>query len=162
MNEQNNPQPNDHANVIIQPPFIFLIPLAAGTLLHYLLLKLQLLSNPALGQIIGLPLVVVGIGLMFIAIKTLASSGEDKNVRTPTNAIVQTGPYKFSRNPIYLSFIITYLGLTLIINTWWLLIFLPIAIIVTHYGVILPEEKYLKIKLGPQYQAYLAKVKRWL
>jgi len=162
MNEPAQSRPSDQANVIMLPPLIFLIPLGTGALLHYLVLELSLLSNHALGHIIGWPLVAIGIGLMLIAVYNLRSSGEDVDVRSPTHAIVERGLYKYSRNPIYLGFIIIYLGLALVLNTWWLLIFLPIAVAVTHYGVILHEEKYLTAKLGQPYQAYLAKVRRWL
>jgi protein-S-isoprenylcysteine O-methyltransferase Ste14 len=162
MNNQPQSMPGDKANVIMLPPFIILIPLVVGVLLHYLVLKLQMINTHSLGHMIGWPLVVLGVLLMFWSVKTMRGSGEDEDVRTPTHSIVKSGPYKYTRNPIYLSFVITYLGLTLIINTWWLLIFLPIAVLVIHFGVILREEKYLKVKLGDQYQAYLEKVTRWL
>jgi len=87
-------------------------------------------------------------------------AGVDPNAYTPTGHIVSAGPYAFSRNPIYVSFNLVYVGIALIVNTVWLIIFLPIAIAMLHYGVIAREESYLERVLGDEYLRYKARVRR--
>ncbi|KKS25833.1 MAG: hypothetical protein UU84_C0036G0009 [Candidatus Yanofskybacteria bacterium GW2011_GWC2_41_9] len=72
-----------------------------------------------------------------------------------------SGPFQFTRNPMYLSLTSIYIGLSLIINTYWLLLFLPFVLIILHYGVILREEKYLEKKFKEEYVSYKSQVRRW-
>ncbi|NIW25479.1 MAG: DUF1295 domain-containing protein, partial [Gammaproteobacteria bacterium] len=78
-----------------------------------------------------------------------------------TTAIVSDGVFGFSRNPIYVSDTILYIGLGLILDTWWALIFTPIVIWIMSTGVIAREEAYLEKKFGNDYLEYKRKVRRW-
>jgi len=151
----------DHANVIIRPPIIYLIPLAIGIILNAWM-PLILLPDPLIGNLIGWPLLIAGIFLMVWALKIFSKGGEDKHPNTPTNKILKDGPYTFSRNPMYLAFNIIYVGIVLIVNTIWLIIFLPIAFIILHYGVVIREEQYMGKKFGTEYKKYKSEVRRWL
>ena len=75
---------------------------------------------------------------------------------------MSSGPYRFSRNPIYLSFAIFSLGVALLVNSGWGLLLLIPAVLSTHYLAILPEERYLGDKFGGEYLAYCARVRRWV
>ena len=79
-----------------------------------------------------------------------------------TGAIVSPGPYAFSRNPMYASFVLLYEGIALILNTAWPVVFLPVSLIAIHYGVIKREELYLEKLFGGGYRQYGARVRRWL
>jgi len=79
----------------------------------------------------------------------------------PTTAIVRTGPYRFSRNPIYLAFSLLQLGIAIWVNSLWLLATLAVALALIHV-VIAREERYLERKFGAEYLAYKASVRRWL
>jgi protein-S-isoprenylcysteine O-methyltransferase Ste14 len=83
------------------------------------------------------------------------------NPYQPTTAIVTEGPYRFTRNPIYLSLAVLYAGLAVMANALWSLLLLAVMLII-HYAVILPEERYLEQKFGEEYRSYKAKVRRWL
>ena len=77
-------------------------------------------------------------------------------------ALVTTGPFRFTRNPLYVALAILYLGLTLEFNTaWGLIVYVPLALIM-HYGVILREERYLERKFGQPYRDYCSRVRRYL
>ena len=76
-------------------------------------------------------------------------------------AIVTEGPLRFSRNPLYLSLLGMYLGITLLFNALWPLLLVVPLLIVTHYGIIRREERYLEAKFGDPYRAYKARVRRW-
>ena len=149
------------ANVITIPPLIYIVPIVVGISLHQLQ-PLPILSQPKVGNIIGW-LLLIGGGLISLwAAKTFRSQGTHVDVKKPTEKIVINGPFKLSRNPMYVALNIAYLGIALIANTIWLLIFWPVAFAVMHSGVILREERYLEKKFGDEYRKYKSKVRRYL
>ena len=79
-----------------------------------------------------------------------------------TTTIVDTGPYRFTRNPIYLGMVLGLLGLTIALNSLWLLLTLVPFALVIRYGVVAREEAYLERKFGDDYRRYRARVRRWL
>ncbi len=89
-------------------------------------------------------------------------AGVDPDPCGPTTAIVSTGPFARSRNPIYVSFNVVYVGVAFVVNTVWLTAFLPIGITLVYYGVIAREESYLEREFGDQYRHYKARVRRWV
>jgi protein-S-isoprenylcysteine O-methyltransferase Ste14 len=80
----------------------------------------------------------------------------------PTTAIVTSGPYQYSRNPLYLGLTLIFVGLTLTMNTWWGIVALIPLVMVMHNAVVLREERYLAEKFGESYRQYRAKVRRYL
>ena len=152
---------NDHAGVMVLPPLTVVPPLLAGLLLHFLWTPLRFFPEWWIGHAVGWPLVVAGVLLSAWAIRTMCRAGEDPDAYKPTTAIVANGPYALSRNPIYVSFIAVYVGIALLVNTLWLIIFLPVGIALLHYGVIAREESYLERVIGDEYLKYKARVRRW-
>ena len=151
----------DHAQVIAPPPLVYVPPTAAGLLLHFLWEPLRIFPEWWIGHAIGWPLIVAGVLLSAWAIRTMFRAREDPDPYKPTTAIVDTGPYSISRNPIYVSFNIVYVGIAFVANTVWLFLFLPAAIAVLYYGVIAREEGYLERQLGDEYRQYRSKTRRW-
>ena len=96
------------------------------------------------------------------ALWTMRRAGENPSVHRPTGAIVASGPYAFTRNPMYLSMTLLCFGIAFIVNTLWPVILLPVPLMVIQYGVIHREERYLELKFGDEYTRYRAKVRRWL
>jgi protein-S-isoprenylcysteine O-methyltransferase Ste14 len=88
--------------------------------------------------------------------------GTNVNPTQPTTALVTAGPYRFTRNPIYLALTLLYTGLGLLFNTLWTLLLLPVVLLLMNRGVIEREEAYLEQKFGAQYRAYKESVRRWL
>jgi protein-S-isoprenylcysteine O-methyltransferase Ste14 len=80
----------------------------------------------------------------------------------PAESIVDTGPYRFTRNPIYLSMVLGLIGLAIAFNSLWLLLTLVPFALVIRYGVVAREEAYLERKFGDVYRGYRARVRRWL
>lgn len=81
---------------------------------------------------------------------------------SPTTSLVTTGPFRLSRNPLYVGFTVLHAGLALALGSTWALAGLPVAVLAVLWGAILPEEAYLQEKFGPVYKAYRARVRRWL
>ena len=80
----------------------------------------------------------------------------------PVTAFVTTGPYRFTRNPIYLGFFLIYLGFTLLAGTLWGLIASPFLVWTITQAVIRAEEIYLDEKFGEQYKQYRSRVRQWI
>ena len=151
-----------HARVIAPPPLIYVPPIVAGLLLHFLWEPLRFFPEWWIGHIVGWPLIVTGFLLSVWAVRTMFRANEDPNPNRPTDRIVVTGPYSLSRNPIYVSFNLIYLGIALVANAVWPLIFLPAAFAVLQYGVIDREERYLERLFGDEYRNYRTRVRRWV
>ena len=80
----------------------------------------------------------------------------------PTTSIVSTGPFRFTRNPLYLAMTLIYLGLTLVANTGWCFPLLIPVLLLIHFGVVAREERYLERKFGESYREYRLRVRRYL
>lgn len=79
-----------------------------------------------------------------------------------TRAILDRGPFAVSRNPLYVGLIALDVGLALLWPSAWALLFVPIGVAALTWGAILPEERYLSAKFGPEYDNYRRRVRRWL
>jgi protein-S-isoprenylcysteine O-methyltransferase Ste14 len=80
----------------------------------------------------------------------------------PTNVLIEEGPYRLSRNPLYVGLLALYLGLALLAPTFWGLVLFPVAVLLLLWGAIRPEESYLRERFGASYDAYARRVRRWL
>jgi protein-S-isoprenylcysteine O-methyltransferase Ste14 len=80
----------------------------------------------------------------------------------PASALVVSGPYRFTRNPMYLSLTLLYLGGMFLANTWWPVLLLPPVLAALYWAVIRREERYLAAEFGDAYAAYRTRVRRWL
>src|SRR5947209_8873505 len=110
----------------------------------------------------GLALVALGVGTAIWGRQTMRAAGTNINPALPATVIVSSGPFRFSRNPLYLALTLLYLGLTLAFNTWWGIVVLVPLLIIMHRGVVLREERYLERKFGESYRQYRSKVRRYL
>ena len=150
----------DTSGVRFPPPLIYI----AGFVIGYLLdraVPLTLTSWP-LGEPLGWALVAVGVALMGSAVMTFRRAGTSLNPAKPTTRVVVHGPYRFTRNPMYVGWVIVYLGCVLLTNTVWPLVSLPVVLVLISRAVIAKEERYLEAKFGDAYRAYKARVRRWL
>ncbi len=142
-------------------PLVFLASLGCGLLAHRLI-PAAIPLTPELGRTAGLT-GIAGAALLGIwALRSLRLAGEDPNPRVPTQTIVSTGPYAFSRNPIYLAFTLFVAGISFQVNTIWAILILPLGLAFLHYGVISREEDYLERRFVDEYRQYRASVRRWL
>jgi protein-S-isoprenylcysteine O-methyltransferase Ste14 len=79
-----------------------------------------------------------------------------------TNAIIEQGPFRLSRNPLYVGLLALYVGLALLAPTFWGLLLFPVAVVLIWWGAIRPEERYLHARFGAAYDEYARRVRRWL
>lgn len=153
----------DSAGIYFPPPLLYAIPFAIGIFLH------QTVGHDRLPAGLELPARIAGIVLIAGAV-ILALTAEIHFVRAgtsalpfrPTTAVVRGGPYRFTRNPMYVGLALLYVGLTLIVGYAWPLAGLPLAVLAVDRFVIPREERYLEKKFGEPYQRYRQSVRRWL
>ena len=111
---------------------------------------------------LALTLIVGGLLLDGMAAGLFRRRGTAVEPWKPTTVLINEGPYRFSRNPIYLGFAVTYVGLAIAMNSWVALLLLFPCLVVVDRLVIQREERYLAAKFGAAYDAYRLKVRRWL
>ncbi len=107
-------------------------------------------------------MVLLGFVLGGSAISQMRKAHTSPDPHQPVNALVTSGSYRFTRNPIYLGFLLIYLGLTLLAGTLWGLVASPFLIWTITSSVILAEETYLNVKFGEQYKEFRSHVRRWI
>ena len=144
----------------VRPPIVYLVSILLGLLVHSAL-PMPLVSHAAAAPV-GAGFVVFAVGLFFSAARTFRQAGTPVPGSRPTTTIVHTGPYRFSRNPIYLAFSLFQLGLSLWVGSLWLLITLVGAVALMSFVVIPREERYLEVRFRSEYPPYKAAVRRWL
>lgn len=103
---------------------------------------------------------VLGLGLWSVLI--IRRTGQTENPWKPTTEIVEAGPFRITRNPMYLQMVLVCIGMFVLLWNFWILILTPACAWVLHRFAILPEEQYLERKFGPAYEAYRRRVRRWL
>lgn len=155
-------QGNDQANVAVFPPLPFVLAVVVGVMAHVLWEPFRFFPEFWIGHAAGWPLIVAAIVLIAWAQRTMAGVGESSNVYKPNGAVVSTGPFAFTRNPMYLSMTLLYAGIAFLVNTVWPVVLLPAVLLIIQYGVISREERYLESKFGDVYRQYRARVRRWL
>ena len=110
----------------------------------------------------GLIVAAAFFGLGLWSVILFRKSGQNENPWKPTPQIVERGPFRITRNPMYLQMIIICIGVAVILANAWILLLIPLEGWVLKRLAILPEEAYLERKFGDTYRAYKNRVRRWL
>ncbi|MGH6720091.1 MAG: methyltransferase family protein [Alphaproteobacteria bacterium] len=150
----------DSPGVIAPPPLIVVGHVALGLALDAAW-PAPVFEATAQG-IAGGALLAAGLGLVLACARRFRRAGTNVPTWQPTTALVTDGPYRFSRNPIYVGLALGYAGLAVVIDSAWLLALLVPLLAILHVGVIRREEAYLEAKFPDAYRAYTRRVRRWL
>jgi|SRR5262245_47688371 len=150
----------DSPGVIARPPLLY-----AGAFLLAVVVRV-FAPLPITEWVVALPaglaLSVAAIALARWGRRTMQAAGTNINPGLPATTVVTAGPFRYSRNPLYIALTLLYLGLTLAANTWWGIVLLVPLLIAMHVGVVRREERYLERKFGDSYRAYRSKVRRYV
>ena len=150
----------DHANVKIHSPVLTLIHIAAALLLGWLVPFPATL--PQMMEVLGVVLVLAGLALAFMAVRQMTAARTTVDPHGSVKTIVISGPYRFSRNPIYLGFVCVLIGFPMALGTFWGAVLSPVLVLGLNSLVIQHEEAYLEKKFGDGYTRYKSRVRRWL
>ena len=145
------------------PPLLFVGGLGLGALLHRLRpLPLWPGERPVAAVAVAWALAAAGLACMLWGAATFRRARTAIIPNQPASRLVFAGPYRFTRNPMYLGLSVLYLGLTLWLDTVWALLLFPVVIAVLRRAVIDREERYLEHAFGAEYGEYRRRVPRWI
>ncbi len=156
MTEQNL----DHAQVMVPPPLIFLGYLIGALVVNWVVPFPEPWTFAL--RIVGGAMAIAGFFLAGSAISQMRKVHTSPDPRHAVTALVIGGPYRFTRNPIYLGFLLIYLGFSMAAGTLWGWLGSPFLIWSVTNSVIQPEEVYLENKFESQYREYRSHVRRWI
>ena len=151
---------NDPVHLVINPFLIYIVFGLCAVLLQRLL-PVPFITQ-ASARLIGVIIMIINLIPGLTAVRNMFAAKTSPNPYRPTTALVFSGPYRFSRNPMYIGLTLLYAGLVTYLQLPWGLVFLPIVIWLITIWVIVPEEKYLEQKFGAEYLNYKSTVRRWI
>jgi protein-S-isoprenylcysteine O-methyltransferase Ste14 len=155
-----NDTETDKPNVRIIPPLVYLAGVIIGSLLS-IWLPTKVVAGPV-AWVIGGILIFCGAVLAGSGIFTFKNAGTPVRPDRAATTLVIAGPYKLTRNPMYLGLAFIYLGIAIAEQSLWALILLPIVLTIIQNRAVKLEEAFLERQFGTDYLRYKAKVRRWL
>lgn len=155
---------NDTAGVIMLPPYLFGLVFSAAVALDFtgLLRFLGGLSISGWAFWLGVGFCIAAGALASWGILTFRRAGTNIPPDEPALVVVTGGPYRFTRNPMYLGILGLLFGLALIFRLEWALVLWPVLALLLHFGVVKREERYMAAKFGAPYESLLKKTRRWV
>jgi protein-S-isoprenylcysteine O-methyltransferase Ste14 len=152
----------DRPRLIAPPPLIGLICIIAGFVADHFSPWPLFAKHRAIEVATGIALFILSVAIVFLARRQFVAHGTHLNPYRPVEALVVDGIYRFSRNPIYVAFLLVVVAFALWTNSIWFLLATVIAFFLLHFGVVKREERYLSDKFGEPYATYRRRVRRWL
>jgi len=150
----------DRPGVPIAPPLLFVLPIVVSLVPEWFVPTSFV--HGAFRWIPGAIIFLTGLALNIGGFVIQKRAGADPIPFNPSTRIVSHGPYRFSRNPMYLGFALCTFGLAILVDSAWMLLALPIGLVLVDRIVITREERYLERKFGDEYLNYKRRVRRWL
>jgi protein-S-isoprenylcysteine O-methyltransferase Ste14 len=157
---RNQPSTSDSPGVAVFPPALFAGTLGLGLILHWVR-PVPLLPSPV-ARVAGLVILVLSGWLVRSAEAAMKRAGTNVRPDQPTLVLVTDGPFRWTRNPMYLATTGLYLAVTLLVNALWPAVLALPMLVFLEWGVVRREERYLSAKFGNPYRDYLARVRRWV
>lgn len=158
MNDAEGKGP-DHAQVVAPPPLIY----GPALLVIWGLDRIwpaAMTGGPLVVWVGGL-FAVAGLALTLWGVQVMNRARTAVHPYHSSSRIVASGPFRFSRNPLYMGLNAVLVGVTFMLDSWWGFLVLVPVLLVMHYGVVLREERYLEGKFGDTYRAYREAVRRY-
>lgn len=154
--------PLRNPGIRLPPPLIYVVGFVLGWLIHRQWPLSLAGGTGGLRELLAAVFIVVWIVLASTAFSAFLRARTAIIPVRPATTIVTSGPYRFTRNPMYVSLAALYIAMSLWFNSWWPLFLLPLVLVVVQYAVIVREERYLNDAFPAEYQAYCQRVRRWL
>lgn len=152
----------DRAAVLAPPPLLTAVCIAAGFIADHFKPFPLIQGMDWFRDSLCVALSFLAGSVIFSGLRQLIKHHEHPSPYKPTDAIVESGIYRFTRNPIYLGLLIAVLAVAIGANSAWLLLSFVTLFVLLHFGVVKPEERYLSIKFGDRYDEYRRRVRRWI
>jgi protein-S-isoprenylcysteine O-methyltransferase Ste14 len=151
---------SDSPGVKFPPPFVYAAAVVGGLLLNR---RWPIaIGGGILRDVIGWVLAGVWLALTFGSIGLFWRRHTSIIPNRPASTLVAAGPYRFTRNPMYVGLALLTAALGILLDTWWPILLLVPALVFIRVAVIAREEEYLRRRFGAEYEAYMRQVRRWL
>jgi protein-S-isoprenylcysteine O-methyltransferase Ste14 len=144
----------------VPPPIYYVAGLVVGAVLQQVMAA-PLGGRPATG-VAGAVMVVAGLILMAGGVAGIVRHRTTIVPHHAVSVLVRDGAYRLSRNPMYTGLAVAYLGVALLLGSWWPVVLWPVVVLAVHRLVIRPEEQHLTARFGQEYADYCHRVRRWL
>ena len=151
---------SDNPGVIAFPPALYAGALLSGLVLSFVF-PIDFLPR-SLALVLGVLTTICAGAIAISAFRAMNRASTAVNPSQPTTTIVSDGVFKLSRNPIYLSLTLLYMGIALLFNALWAVLLLLPLLVIVQIGVVQREESYLERKFGDEYLRYKTRVRRWV
>jgi protein-S-isoprenylcysteine O-methyltransferase Ste14 len=153
----------DHADILAPAPVLTAV-CVVGAWIAQWAMPLELLPRGLGALRVTLSILLFGafVGLGVVAVRELVRGGSSPNPSSPSRALVTSGIYRWTRNPIYLGDLAFVAGLAVALSSVWYLVATVLLFALLHYGVVRREEHYLARKFGSAYDDYRRQVRRWI
>jgi len=146
---------------VVPAPVIFLIFIALGLILTWAL-PLPSFTDVLAARVAGLLVICVGLFVGLGAMVQMRREHTSPNPHNPATVLVEGGVFRYTRNPLYLSLFVMYIGIAICVNVLWLILLCPFLIWSVENWVVKPEEDYLERRFGDAYKQYKKRVSRWV
>jgi len=153
---------SDNPGVIAFPPLIWAMGATISALVHFFAIRMPMMSSYRVCLVCGIVIMIIAPTLAISALVTFKKAGTNINPAEPALTIARGGPYRFTRNPMYLALCLLQVALGFFLNDWITILFVVPLFLILHYGVVLREERYLTAKFGEPYLELKRTVRRWL
>ena len=150
----------DRPGVLVFPPLLYFSALLMGTALEFV--RRWDFAVPTLLRWVA---AAVGVGALVLAMRARATfrrAGTNVNPMQAATALVESGPFRVTRNPMYVAMTVFYVAIAVATRVAWFLVLLVPVLAVMHWGVVLREERYLGSKFGAPYDEYRRRVRRYV
>ena len=154
--------PQTTSGVRVFPPLIHVAAIALGFLIQWIVPVRIGGSGRLIALVAGCLLLGIAVGLIGWTATLMSRAGTTPNPTRPTTALVFRGPFRMTRNPMYLAWELICIGVGLVANALWPIVMAVPAAFVTYRLVISKEERYLEGKFGAEYRDYKARIRRWI
>src|SRR3954468_5241315 len=150
----------DSPGVRVPPPALYMLGVLGGYALNR---RWPLpLGDSAFVQVLAWGLTAAAVALAVSGVRTFRRSRTSIVPIRPATALVIAGPYRFTRNPMYVAMAAMTIAAGLLVNSWWVMFLLVLVLLIVRVFVIGPEERYLQRQFGADYVAYTNQVRRWV
>jgi protein-S-isoprenylcysteine O-methyltransferase Ste14 len=161
MNNLNANQAMENPGVKILPPIIYFIFFFAGIILGRIF-PLPFFVSFLARLIIGWPIALASLAVVLLAMKEFRSAHTTIRPDRSVSSLITTGIFTRTRNPLYLSLLLLYCGVSIFLGAWWPIILVPLLVATMNSYVIGREERYLAERFGLFYRNYRTRVRRWI
>ena len=150
------------ADVRFPPPLVFLAAVLLGVVVQAAVTPLSLSVDRGIRLGAGFLFIACGLGLGVAAHVHFGRTGQHPAPWRPSPELIVAGPYRWTRNPMYVGMSLVQLGIGLAANNLWISILTLPALLIVHRIAVLPEERYLASRFGEPYAAFCARVRRYV